>query len=98
MKNSGMTCPDGWELNQFVDEYGESQKKCYKFVTNGRDFLPWYDSVKYCQSIGARFLVIIQGSKIFGQIKTIQCKSLAPRPMSHQSGALSTISIVCKRE
>ena len=49
----GNACPTGWTYLQ-----SSGSGKCYLFILNGRDHVPWYSSFQYCQSIGARSLHI----------------------------------------
>ena len=51
MKYTGNACPAGWTFLQ-----ANGKGKCYQFVLNGRDHLPWYSTFQYCQSIGAKTL------------------------------------------
>ena len=50
---TGRQCPDGWD---FV-ENGQGGK-CMNFYLGGESHLPWYDGFHYCQSIGARMMMI----------------------------------------
>ena len=50
---TGRQCPDGWD---FVPN-GEDGK-CMNFYLGGESHLPWYDGFHYCQSIGARMMMI----------------------------------------
>ena len=50
---TGRQCPDGWD---FVPN-GEDGK-CMNFYLGGESHLPWYDGFHYCQSIGAKMMMI----------------------------------------
>ena len=52
-KLTGNACPNGWT---YVQSNGRG--KCYNFILNGRDHVPWYTAFQYCQSIGAQSLHI----------------------------------------